>query len=464
MVTDFAIIGGGQGGIPLAHSLASAGKNTVLIEAKDLGGSCVNYGCTPTKAAIASSNLAHRISRAEEYGLEVPEFRVNFKLVIEQASAIARRSREGLDAGFENVPSLTLLRGHARLAGRDEAGLFRILIDGHEPLGARQVILNPGSETIIPDIPGMDAARAIYSENWLNHTELPKHLLVIGSGYIGVEMGQFYRRMGSEVTLVEHGAQILSHEDADVAETIEKFLEREGLLFLKNSKVEKIEWEPTGGARVRLNDRELKASHVFVASGRKGAAENLGLETLGLKADAHGFVPCNKKLETGVPGVWVCGDLRGGPLFTHTSWDDYRILESQILGDKSRTLDRIVPYAIFCDPELGRVGMSEKEARRANRPVRVTGFEFSWNGKANEIRETDGFIKLVADAEDDILLGAAVLGPQASELIHLYVTLMNAKAPYYAIRDAVYIHPTLSEAAQSAVAMFREHRWQKKAV
>jgi pyruvate/2-oxoglutarate dehydrogenase complex dihydrolipoamide dehydrogenase (E3) component len=464
MVTDFVVIGGGQGGIPLAHALASAGIRTVLVESKDLGGSCINYGCTPTKAAIASARLAALARRACDFGLDIPEVKVDFERVIEQAAAMALRSREGLDAGFENVPSLTLVRGQARLSGRNHRGHYQIMIDGRETVGARQVVINVGSRSVIPDIPGMDSARVLCSENWLELTDLPEHLVMIGSGYIGVEMGQFYRRMGARVTMVEHGGQILSHEDPDVAEAVEVILKREGIQFLKNSEVRKIEWETSGDARLRVNDRELMASHVFAATGREGATEDLGLETIGLKADAHGFIPCSDRLETEAAGVWVCGDARGGPLFTHTSWDDYRILESQLLGDKSRTLDRIVPYAVFSDPELGRVGLSEKQARRAGRPVRVAKFRFSDNGKANEIREAEGFIKLIADAKEDVLLGAAILGPAASELIHIYVTLMNAKAPYSAIRDAIYIHPTLAEAAQSAVAAFGERRWSKKGV
>jgi pyruvate/2-oxoglutarate dehydrogenase complex dihydrolipoamide dehydrogenase (E3) component len=308
----------------------------------------------------------------------------------------------------------------------------------------------------------MDPARIICSETWLDLKTLPEHVAMIGSGYIGVEMGQFYRRMGSQVTLIERGQRILAHEDPEISEAVEGFFKREGIKFLKNVSLERIEWEPDG-ARLIMKDGELRTSHVFVCTGREGATEGLGLETLGLKANAHGFIPCNDKLETAVAGVWLCGDVRGGPLFTHTSWDDYRILESQLLGDKSRTLDRIVPYAIFSDPELGRVGLSETDARQINPSVSVARFPFSENGKAYETRETDGFIKLVADSEKGTLLGAAVLGPSGSELVQIYTTLMKAKAPLSVIDNGIYIHPTLAEAVQSAVTMFRPQGWRKKA-
>jgi pyruvate/2-oxoglutarate dehydrogenase complex dihydrolipoamide dehydrogenase (E3) component len=464
VLLDFVVIGGGQAGIPLAHALAGEGKSTVLIESKHLGGSCINYGCTPTKAAIVSADLAHQARRASEFGIEIPEVRVNFKEVIRQARQIAENSRHSLDGGFEKSPHLSLIRGHARLAGRDEKGFIRILVEGREPILARQVILNLGAESVIPPIPGLDSKHVLFSENWLDLNELPEHLVMIGSGYIGVEMGQFYRRMGSRVTMLEHGDQILGHEDHDVAEAIEGFLEKEGIRFFKRTPVQALARQAGGGWTVRLESRELSASHVFVATGRKASTQGAGLETLGIETDPHGYVRCNARLQTNVAGVWVAGDIRGGPLFTHTSWDDYRILVSQILGDGSRTLDRIVPYAIFCDPELGRVGLSEKQALQEKRSIQVSRFNFSDNGKANEIREARGFIKLVI--EKDVLLGAAVLGPLGSELVQLYVTLMNVKAnvkgnaspPLSVMRDAIYIHPTLAEAAQSATSAIQKLR------
>jgi pyruvate/2-oxoglutarate dehydrogenase complex dihydrolipoamide dehydrogenase (E3) component len=269
--------------------------------------------------------------------------------------------------------------------------------------------------------------------------------------------------MGVEVTLVEPGEQILAHEDRDVAEEVEKLLEKEGIRFHKQSSPEKIE-RSGDGWKVFFGGRDVTATHIFVATGRTPSLEGAGLETLGIELDKKGYVKCDSRLATSAPGVWAAGDIRGGFQFTHTSWDDFRILESFFLGDGLRTTDRIVPYAVFCDPELGRVGLSEKEARKKYAEIRVGRFNFIDNGKANEIRETNGFIKLIAHPEKDELLGATVLGVHGSEIVQLYVTLMNAKAPFSVIRDAIYIHPTLAEAAQSAVyELFAFKKSEKKA-
>jgi len=451
MASDFVIIGGGQAGIPLAHALAQAGKSTVLVERKNLGGSCINFGCTPTKAAIASAKLAFDSKRASEFGLRIPEVQIDFSGVLGQARSISEASRKSLEQGFENVPNLRLIRSHAKLIERDATGIFRIETKSEELL-AKEVIINVGSRTFFPRISGLNQPQVIHADNWLDQTDLPEHLVILGSGYIGFEMGQFYRRMGAQVTLLEGGPQVLKNEDADVAENLESYLKAEGISFLKNIQVNEFKYE-SGGWKIQLKDSVVEGSHVFVATGRKPNTDDLGLEKIGVRVDHKGYVLHDEKLSTNVPGVWVAGDARGGPLFTHTAWDDFRILQSQILGDGSRTLHRIVPYAIFTDPELGRVGITEKQARTQRMDIAVAHFPFSENSKANELRETKGFIKLIADPKHDQLLGAAVVGAHASETVQLYVTLMNANAPYSVIRDAIYIHPTLAEAAQSAVSL-----------
>jgi pyruvate/2-oxoglutarate dehydrogenase complex dihydrolipoamide dehydrogenase (E3) component len=463
MFVEFAIIGGGQAGNPLAHALSQAGHSTVLIEGKHLGGSCVNYGCTPTKAVIVSARLAYQARRAQDFGLEIPEVKVNFAQVLAQAREIVKESRDGLAEKYDNAPNLKLIRGYAKLDGRDSNGNIQIRVAGGETIAAAKVILNMGTHTSIPDISGLDRSRILDAENWLYHDELPKSLIMLGSGYIGVEMAQFYRRMGVDVTLIDRGEQILGREDRDVAEELEKLLEKEGIRFHKKSSPEKIERNGDGW-KVSFNGKDLTAKDIFVATGRKPSLEGAGLDSLGIEIDKKGYVKCDSRLATSAPGVWVAGDIRGGFQFTHTSWDDFRILESFFLGDGLRTLDRIVPYAIFTDPELGRVGLSEKDALEKYSSVRVGRFNFADNGKANETRETEGFIKLIAHPEKDELLGATVLGPHGSEVVQLYVTLMNAKAPFSVIRDAIYIHPTLAEAAQSAVyELFSAKKTEKKA-
>jgi pyruvate/2-oxoglutarate dehydrogenase complex dihydrolipoamide dehydrogenase (E3) component len=294
----------------------------------------------------------------------------------------------------------------------------------------------------------------IHAGNWLESAELPDHLAMIGGGAIGLEMAQFYRRMGSRVTVIEFGAQIAGHEDPDIAQALQTILESEGIEFRLRTSVKRIRSDGRGLTLALGEDgsSQLGVSHVFVATGRLPNTDDLGLETVGVTMSNHGIIQVDERLTSNVKGIWVAGDVRGGPQFTHTSWDDYRILLSQIAGDGSRTMKRVVPYATFTDPELGRVGMTEQEARRAGHSVKIGRFEMSDSGKAFEIGETAGVIKVVIDTASNLILGAAVLAANGAELVHIYITLMNAGAPYTVIREAIHIHPTLAEAIQSAVS------------
>ncbi|HEX8844726.1 MAG TPA: mercuric reductase [Pyrinomonadaceae bacterium] len=448
---DLIIIGGGQAGIPLTHALAEAGKLVALAEERHLGGSCVNYGCTPTKAVIASARVAHLARRADEFGLKIPRVAVDFPAVLKRAERILLESRDGLRKGLERAENPKLLKGHARFTGRDGKH-FRVRV-GESEVTAAQAVIDTGTRSLIPQIEGLEDVDFICAENWLEMKELPARLAIIGGGYIGLEMSQFYQRMGSRVIVIEESAQVAGHEDEDVARAIQQLLEAEEIEFRLRAKVMSVKKRKDGVA-LTLKGRgagptEIRASHLFVATGRQPNTDDLGLETIGVKILERGIVEADKRLATNIEGVWAAGDVRGGPMFTHTSWDDYRVLLSQIAGDGSRTTERVVPYAIFTDPQLGRVGMTEREAREKGRKVKVARFEMKKNGKARESGETEGFIKAIVDAENDQLLGAAVLSTEGAELVHLYVDLMNASAPYTIIRDAVHIHPTLAEAAQS---------------
>jgi pyruvate/2-oxoglutarate dehydrogenase complex dihydrolipoamide dehydrogenase (E3) component len=282
---------------------------------------------------------------------------------------------------------------------------------------------------------------------------------MIGGGYISLEMAQFYRRMGSEVTVIEPSGQIAGHEDRDIADALQKLLEADGINFRLNTHINSVTKNASGiEVVVKVSDREesLMATDLFVAIGRLPNTDDLGLEAVGIKVSERAIIQVDKRLATNVPGIWAAGDVRGGPMFTHTSWDDYRILLSQMVGDGSRTTDRIIPYAIFTDPELGRVGMTEAEARNAGYSIEVSHFEMRRNGKAIEIGEPSGFIKVIIDAENSQILGAAVLANEGAELVHMYIDVMNAKVPYTVIRDAIHIHPTQAEAVQSAVSEFKE--------
>jgi pyruvate/2-oxoglutarate dehydrogenase complex dihydrolipoamide dehydrogenase (E3) component len=430
------IIGGGQAGIPLAWALAKAGKTVALAEQKYLGGSCVNFGCTPTKAAIASARVAHLARRGRDFGLIIPSVEVDFGAVIDRAQGVALESRLSLDKNLENSENPKLIRAHARLAGRS-GDSFRVLLGDREVI-ADQVVLDTGTRSHIPEIAGLDELRYMTSENWLEHSELPAQLAVIGGGYIGVEMAQFYRRMGSEVTVWHRGGQILEHEDEEISNAIRKFLEAEEIAFQLDVTVESV--------------GQLGTEDVFIAVGRQPNTDDLGLDTVGVKLDAHGYVKIDKRLSSNVAGIWAAGDIRGGPQFTHTSWDDHRILLSQMLGDGSRTTDRIVPYAVFTDPELGRVGLTERELKAQGRKYEVKKFEMKRNGKARELGEPEGFIQVLLEPGSGNILGAACLCTDGAELVHMYVDMMNARASSHVIRDAVHIHPTLAEAIQSVVA------------
>lgn len=451
MRCDVLIIGGGQAATPLAHAVAAAGQTAVLAERRHLGGSCVNFGCTPTKAAIASARLARQARRAQAYGLRIPQVEVDFPAVLARARRIVEDMRGSLESSLESTDNPRLVRGHARLTGRSDDGI-RADVGGQE-IVARHVVLDTGTRTKVPPIDGIDGVEILDAGNWLDRPELPIHLAIIGGGYVGLEMAQFYRRMGSEVTVIESGGQIAEHEDEDVARVLQDLLAREGVGFHLNARLAKVTPQE-GGLHLALEGEKglIVASHLFVATGRQPNTDDLGLETVGVELDDKGFVRVDERLATSVPGIWAAGDIRGGPMFTHTAWDDGRVLQSQLLGDGARRCDRIVPYAIFTDPELGRVGLTEAEARRTGKSLKIARFDMSSNGKAKEIGEPDGLIKVVLDAADETILGAAVLAADGAELVHVYIDLMNAGAPVRAIRDAVHIHPTLAEATQTALA------------
>jgi pyruvate/2-oxoglutarate dehydrogenase complex dihydrolipoamide dehydrogenase (E3) component len=426
---DALIIGGGQAGIPLAFALAKKGWQVALAERKYLGGSCVNFGCTPTKAAIASARVAHLARRGAEFGLRIPQVEVDFPAVLRRASEIALESRHSHEKSLGNSENPKWLRGHARLEGPNRVRVGEQLIE------TKQIVLNTGNRSFIPSIPGLK--HYIHAGNWLEHDRLPDRLKIIGGGYIGMEMAQFYRRMGSAVSVWETGPRILAHEDEEVSTAFQGFLEKEGIEFHLNAKIGSV----------------ADGENIFVATGRTPNTGDLGLETAGVECDARGIVKVDRRLATTVPGIWAAGDIRGGFMFTHTAWDDYRILLSQMAGDGSKTTDRIVPYAVFTDPELGRVGLTERDAKAQGRHFRVQRFELKRNGKARELGEAQGFIKVLTDEANGQIIGAALLCNDAAELVHMYVDLMNAGASASAIRDAVHIHPTLAEAVQSAVTV-----------
>jgi pyruvate/2-oxoglutarate dehydrogenase complex dihydrolipoamide dehydrogenase (E3) component len=450
---DLFVIGAGQAGPPLAIALAKKGWKVAIAERKDLGGSCVNFGCTPTKAVIASARVAWLARRGASFGIRIGPVRPNLGAVLDRAKGIVNQSRLGLRESLRNERNIDVVGSHARFDGRVR-GSLRIRAGGRT-MTARQVVIDVGTRSRIPPVAGIEKVRYLTAESWLDQTDLPKHLAVLGGGYTGLEMAQFYRRMGSVVTVIDEAPQVASREDEDVSDAIRTLLQSEEIGFRLETRVTRVE-EASDGLRITLragrNAETLAPSHLFVATGRRPNTDDLGLETIGIEPEKDGTIRTTKRLSTKARGVWVAGDVRGGPMFTHTAWDDYRVLLSQLAGDGSRTTDRIVPYAIYTDPQLGRVGLTEAEAKEKGRRIRVGRFELRQNGKAREIGETEGFVKVVADARGRRILGAAVLAWEGAELVHLFVDVMNAGGGPAAIRDAIHVHPTLAEAIQSAVA------------
>ena len=447
---DVLIIGAGQAGIPLARFVAKQGVRVALAERRFLGGSCVNFGCTPTKAVLASAKLVRLAHRAKEFGVHLPAVEIDYPAVLQRAQNMVNESRVSLRKGLDSH-DVEILEGHARLAGR-EGDRFRVSIGDSTVLAAR-VVVDTGTRTTVPDIAGIADISYLHAGNWLASGHCPKQLAIIGASYIGLEMAQFYRAMGADVCLIGPRGQIAEREDEDVAAELQKLLEAEGIRFELSTRITAVARDAGGGLTLTTDDsRTIAATDLFLATGRRPNTDDLGLDTVGVERDEKGFIKVDERLATNVKGIWVAGDVRGGPMFTHSSWDDHRILENQLFGDGHRTTaGRVVPYAIFTDPELGRVGLTEREARQEHGDaIRVARFKMSHNGKAVQVGEPSGFIKVIA-GPDNRLLGAAVLAAEGAELVASYITLMNTGATLAPICNGIYIHPTLAEAMQSAV-------------
>lgn len=451
--TGTVIIGAGQAGVPLVRALAEAGQRPVLIERGALGGSCVNWGCTPSKAVIASARLAAQARRAAEWGVRIPEVAVDYAAVMDRARRIVAASRDQLEADFARRDDLVLLRGHARLAGRDGAR-FRVVV-GDDAVLADRVVLDTGTRSVRPELPGLDAldpARVIDAENWLDRSELPRHLAFLGGGIIALELAQAHRRLGAAVTILERGERLSAREEDEVGDTLADVFRAEGIDLRLGAQVRGAEPMRDGVRLVLDAGGAVAATHLFLAVGRQPNTDDLGLETVGLAPDAHGVIEVDERLNTAVPGIMAAGDIRGGPQFTHAAYDDFRVLQSACLGDGRQTTRRILPYAVFTEPELGRVGLTARQARAAGHDVRIGRRAMADSGKAVEIGRPEGFIQVVAEAGTDRILGATCLCHEGAELVQLFVELMNAGATTRTMLEAVHIHPTLAEAAKNAVA------------
>jgi pyruvate/2-oxoglutarate dehydrogenase complex dihydrolipoamide dehydrogenase (E3) component len=439
---DAAIVGSGQAAPALAAALAKRGESVALMEGGLLGGSCVNVGCTPTKTLRKSARVAHMARRAAEFGIHVGEVKVDFAAAMERMQDRVETARAGLESWMKSDPKINVLRQWGSFTGRDRDGFA--LQAGEQSVRAKRVYLNTGTRAFIPPIPGIDDVPYLDNVSLLKLRALPGHLIVIGGSYIGLEMGQIFRRLGSEVTVIETGPRITSREDPEVSVCIAEFLAAEGVKILSGAAVTRVERSGENVA-VHVGEQRVEGSHLLVATGRLPNTERLNLAAVGVDMDARGFVPTNGRLETNVPGIWALGDINKRGAFTHTSYHDHDIALANHDGGHRSADDRNMAYAMFTDPPLGRVGMSETEARASGKRVLMATFDMKNVSRAKEESETTGLIKLLVDADSDRFLGATVVGMNGDEVIQVFSNFMAAGASWKVMKDALPIHPTITE-------------------
>jgi pyruvate/2-oxoglutarate dehydrogenase complex dihydrolipoamide dehydrogenase (E3) component len=453
---DAIIIGSGQGGNPLAEALIAAGKKTAMIERQDVGGTCINRGCSPTKTMVASARVAYLARRGSDYGVNLGSIAVDMGRVRERKRAIVSTFRQSREKRLANVHA-DLVRGEASFTGPRQ--LRVALHDGGERrLTAAQIFIDTGTRSAVPSIPGLDTVSYLDNDSIMELGRLPEHLVVLGGGYIGVEFSQMFRRFGSKVTVIQRGPQLLGEEDEDVVVEVAKILRQDGIEILFNARTEKIT-QANGGIRLELTvegkAQTVDGSDLLLATGRVPNTDALKPAAGGIETDERGFVRANERLETTAPGVYVIGDVKGGPQFTHISYDDYRILKTNLLdGGQRTTRDRMVPYTVFMDPQLGRVGMTEKEAQKSGRKIRVARMPMTSVARALEVDETRGLIKAIVDAETEEILGATVLGIEGGEVMSVFQMAMMGHLKYSVLHDAIFAHPTLAESLNNLFLHF----------
>jgi dihydrolipoamide dehydrogenase len=440
---DAIVIGSGQAGNPLSQKLADHGWTVALIEKEHLGGTCVNTGCTPTKTMVASAQVAHYARHAANWGVHTGAVTVDLAEVVARKELIVNQWRSGIEKKTAARKNLHLYRGAARFVGP-----HKIRVNQDE-IESERIFINTGTRPTIPQIAGLDRIDYLTNASIMELRELPAHLLVIGGGYIGLEFGQMFRRFGSDVTIVHRDDHILPREDADVTEELQKAMEKEGIRFVLGARptnVDKQDGQIVLKAETPRGSETVRGSHLLVATGRRPNTDDLGLEATGVQLTPQGFVKVNGRLETTVPGIWALGDVKGGPAFTHISYNDFQIVYANLIEKMNLTTDgRLVPYAVFTDPQIGRVGLTEKEARAAGHKLKIGKIPAAWVARAIERDETAGLMKVVVDADTDKILGAAILSAEGGELVQILGFVMLAGASYKLLKGAVYIHPTLAE-------------------
>jgi pyruvate/2-oxoglutarate dehydrogenase complex dihydrolipoamide dehydrogenase (E3) component len=443
---DLIVIGSGQCGNPLAAAFFAEGRRVVVIERGAVGGTCVNYGCTPTKTMVASAEVAYLARRAQEFGIHVGEVDVDMRAVVDRKRGIVAASRKSGEKKYQH--DIDLLRGTGFFTGPKQVRVR--LEDGEErDLTAEFIVIDTGLSTALPKLDGIDTVPHLDNVSIMELERLPQHLLVLGGGYVGLEFGQMFRRFGSEVTIIQNGPQLLAQEDSDVAEEVASLLREDGIEILLGANATAVS---TGGAGVRLTVSSsagacaVEGTDLLIATGRKPNTAALNLAAAGIAMDGDGYIPVNEKLETSVPGVFAVGDVKGGPAFTHVSYDDFRVLKANLLDGGHRvTTGRPLPYCVFIDPQLARIGLSETAAKRAGRNYKVAKVKMSSVARAFETGQTRGFMKALVDTDTCEILGAAILGADGGEIMSMIEIAMMGKLPYTALEEAIFAHPTFAE-------------------
>ncbi len=457
---DGIVIGAGQAGGPIATTLARAGWKMALIEREHVGGTCVNEGCTPTKTMVASARVAYLARRGADYGVRTGPITIDMETVRRRKREIVETFRSGSESGVKETPNLDFLKGEARFTGPKAISVR--LEDGTErTLTADKIFINTGARPTIPEIDGLDGVPYLTSTSVMELGAVPGHLIVLGGGYIGLEFAQMFRRFGSAVTVIQRGKQLAPREDEDVSEEIAKIFGEDGITVLRETQVRQVARADNADISVTVQgpdgERTLSGSHLLVATGRTPNTDALDPAAAGVTMGKHGAIPVDERLETNVPGIYALGDVNGGPAFTHISYDDFRILRANLLdGGTQTTAHRLVPNTVFIDPQLGRVGLSEREATEQGKKFRVAKMPMGDVARAQETDETRGFMKAVVDADSGQILGCAILGVEGGEIMSVIQVAMMGRLPYTALKDGVFAHPTIAESLNNLFTTLEE--------
>jgi len=458
---DAIILGSGQAGNPLAAALSAKGKRTAMIERAAVGGTCVNYGCTPTKTLVASAQVAYMARRASEYGIKVGNVSVDMSSVRERKRGMVKKWREGSEKRLQQAELVDVIYGEGSFVGAQQVRV-RLNDGGERTLTAGLIVIDTGLTANLPPLEGLENVPYLDNASVMELGEVPDHLLVLGGGYIGLEFAQMFRRFGSQVTLVQSGKQLLTGEDSDIADEIAAILREEGIEILLEAKTERAAAVRKGvrlAVKVKGVGRELEGTHLLVATGRRPNTEKLNLSAAAITTDEQGYIRVNDKLETSAPGIYAVGDVNGGPAFTHVSYDDFRVLQTNLLEGGNRSVaGRLFPYCVFIDPQLGRIGLSENEAKKKGIEVRVARLPMTSVARALETGQTHGFMKALVDPETEEILGAAILGTDGGEVMSMIQVAMMGKLKYTALQSAIFAHPLFAEALNNLFSTLQGER------